>query len=237
MRLNLHGVVRAGHRLPKQAGVRLVVWEDLALVVSAHPEGRVGEPEALRHLEMLCELVKTGPVVPLRWGTTAPDDESARAEAIRPLATHLRAELDRLDGAVEAHVYLRFDEQAALRAVAGEPDRWTVARGATLGDRIKVGEAIARRVVAWRQERAQELLTPLIPYAREVEALPDRDHVEDRRAFLLPHEVLPAARQAVVAIDAENVVAEFVAPLPAFTFLHDVPRVRKDREQASRWGW
>lgn len=240
MTLTLHGVVRAGHPLPDPArfDVELVVREDLALVVSALPAGRgVAEQDAAQHLEMLCEMVQQGPVVPLRWGTVAQDDETARTEVIRPIAPHLRAELDRLDGLVEAHVYLQFDEEIALRAVAAESAGWNGRHGASLTDRVKAGEAIARRVVAWRQARSEDLLKPLTQYVQDVKVLEDQDHLEERRALLVRQEQLPSVRQVVGAIAAADVDSRFVAPLPAFTFLRDVSKVPDRRDQVSRWGW
>ncbi|WP_328617062.1 GvpL/GvpF family gas vesicle protein [Amycolatopsis sp. NBC_00355] len=241
MRLNLHGVVRAGHPLPgpdRPDAARLLVWEDLALVVSPLPVGRDVTPhDATQHLLTLSALVRQGPVVPLRWGTVAEDDESARAEVLRPLARHLRAELERLDGFAEAHVYLRFDEETALWAVSADPTGWKGRAGAGLTDRIKAGEAIARRLVSWRQARTDDLLKPLDRYVCEVKALDDQDHLEERRALLVRQEDLLSVQEAVAAIAAVDVDCRFVGPLPAFTFLRTVPKGPDDGSQASRWGW
>jgi hypothetical protein len=240
MTLNLHGVVRAGHPLPDPAqfDVRLVVWEDLAVVVSAlHRDRDVAEQDAAQQLGMLSEMVQRGPVVPLRWGTVAEDDESARTEVIRPVAPHLRSELERLDGLVEFHVYLQFDEETAMQAVAGERGGWGGRPAAALTDRVKAGEAIARRVVAWRRARSDDLLKPLNRYAQDVETLEDGDHLVERRAFLVRQENVPAASRAVAAIAAEDVDSRLVAPLPAFSFLRDVSKTSDDRDRASRWGW
>ncbi|MFI5588409.1 GvpL/GvpF family gas vesicle protein [Amycolatopsis sp. NPDC051758] len=241
MRLNLHGVVRAGHPLPGPArsdAARLVVWEDLALAVSPRPADRDVTPhDATQHLLTLSALVRQGPVVPLRWGTVAEDDESARTEVIRPLAHHLRAELDRLEEFVEAHVYLRFDEETALQAVADDPARWRSRGGRGLTDRIKAGEAIARDVVAWRQARADELLGPVMRYAAEVQALEEQEHLEERRALLVRREDLPVVQEVIGSIAVAGVDCRLVGPLPAFTFLRAVSKGVNDRGQESRWGW
>jgi len=95
--LLVHCVTRAD----QSSAARTVVWQDLAAVVS---EWRTPtQQDALAHLQMLSELVVAGPVVPLKYGTTATDEEAVRAEVLASSAPRLRAHLDRLDGLVEVH--------------------------------------------------------------------------------------------------------------------------------------
>ncbi|MFC0108348.1 GvpL/GvpF family gas vesicle protein [Kibdelosporangium aridum] len=177
MRLRLHGVVRAAHPVP--TGVRLVTWEDLAVVVSEVPDDRsLGVDDAMAHLQMLCGMVTNGPVVPLRFGTFADDEAAIPVEVLKPSATTLRGHLDRLDGLVEVHVYLRSPQ--------------------------------------W----GEDALAPVAALARESVSLPGTA----RRAFLLPLADVETARAAVAGH-----AAEFVAPLPAYSFLAPAA--------ASRWGW
>ncbi len=100
MTLQVYGVVRAGHpRAP-----RLVCWEDLAVVVGDVP----AEPDPAGHLAVLSTLVTDGPVLPVRFGTVAEDEEAIRTQVLAPSADAYRAELARLDGLTEVHVCLRF---------------------------------------------------------------------------------------------------------------------------------
>ncbi|MBN6038976.1 GvpL/GvpF family gas vesicle protein [Amycolatopsis sp. 195334CR] len=216
MTLNLHGVVRAGHPTDR----RLVVRAELAVVVTE------AEPDALRHLEILSGLVPHGPVVPLRFGTTAVDEEVVRTEVLARSAHSLRGHLDRLDGVAELHAYLRFDEDTALRAVHEENPGLRLGDGPDLAARIRAGERIAHLLVAWRRARADTLLAPVSALARAEAPLPDAEPTEDRRAFLVPLAKIEAARKLVTAIDGDC-----VAPLPAFTFLAE------PTAPASRWGW
>ena len=157
MTLQLFCVVRAGHpRAP-----RTVCWEDLAVVVGEAP----AEPDPATHLSVVSALVEGGPVLPVRFGTVAEDEDLVRTEVLAPAADRYRADLDRLDGLAEVHVCLRFTEPgAAWRAVrsdsllaevsdrardsvalpAGEhaDERWAFLVG--MGDLLVVREAVAR---------------------------------------------------------------------------------------------
>ena len=223
----MHGVVRAGH----PSGVRVVTWQDLAVVVSDWRAPT--RQDALAHLAMLSELVLAGPVVPLRFGTTATDEDAVRADVLAASADRLRGHLDRLDGVVELHAYLRFDEDEALQAVFDEHRSEWHGGGGNLSTRIRLGEWVAQHLVAWRHARSDALLAPVTAAARAEARLPDRDHTEERRAFLLSHEEVGPARAAIGALKAlAGVDAECVGPLPAYNFLTEPAETT-----SSRWGW
>jgi hypothetical protein len=225
--LLLHGVVRANH--PTAATrARVVTWQDLAAIVSE--SGAPTRENALSHLEMLSELVVAGPVVPVKFGTTTDSEDTVREEVLARSAPALRAHLERLDGLVEVHAYLRFDEEEALRAVFAESqDSWS-AGSVDLSARIHLGERVAGLLVAWRRARVDELLAPVAAVARAQVSLPDREHTEERRAFLLPLKEIDMAK-AVLAAAA----AEYVGPLPAYNFLTEPATA--PTATTSRWGW
>jgi hypothetical protein len=233
MSLLLHGVVRAGHRLPDDSPFRLVELDDLAVVVSDRVEDRpLTDEQAVAHLAGLCALLAGGPVLPLRIGTAAVDDAAARTAVLSFTVPTLRHHLDQLDGMGEVHVRLAFDEDTALRAIHEEG---TFTSGAAdLATGIAQGELIARKVVAWRGKQADVLLAPVS--ARAVALLDGGEHTEERRAFLVPLNRVEDVRAVVAALD--GVTATCVGPLPAFHFL-DLPahRVQDERPPVSRWGW
>ena len=103
---------------------------------------------------MLSRLVMDGPVVPLRFGTTAVDEDAVRTEVLAASAARWQEHLDRLDGAVEIHAYLAFDESAGLRSVFGEnPAGWRTDENLDLSARIRLGERVAQRLSDWRRGR------------------------------------------------------------------------------------
>jgi gas vesicle protein GvpL/GvpF len=204
--LFLHGVVRAGHPCPH----RVVTWADLAMVVTDVQLGQDAQ------LAILSELVLAGPVVPLRYGCTAADEDAVRTDTLAASATRLRADLDRLDGVTELHAYLRFNEEDALQAMFDEQWRG----GQDPSTDVRLDEHVAHRLVAWRRARSDALLSPISAAARAEVRLPDRDHAEERRAFLLPHKEVEPARAVIGALRIlAGVATECVGPLPAYHFL------------------
>ncbi|HKS46895.1 MAG TPA: GvpL/GvpF family gas vesicle protein [Amycolatopsis sp.] len=234
MRLHLHGVVRTSHPSPPGAPFRLVRAHDLAAIVSDAPSGRATtDQDALAHLEMLSRVVLDGPVVPFRLGTVAEDEDSARTDVLAQQAGLLREHLDRLDGVAEVHVYLRFSESAALRAVH-EEGGWRRVAGVDLAARIRIGEQIGQRLAAWRRAKSDALLTAVSALATGEVFLGEREHLEERRAFLVALDRLEDVRKAVADLGAD-VSTEYVGPLPAYSFLDG--EVSAEKAPASRWGW
>lgn len=217
MSLHLHAVVRARHRLPDGSPFRLIEVDDLAVVVSAH-HGELTSADATAHLAALCALLPSGPVLPLRIGTTAVDERTA-VLALR--VPGLREHLERLDGLAEMHVRLVFDEEIALRAVFDS--------GAFTGggrDPIAQGERIAQAVGAWRGKQADTLLEPVTAMASAVAVLDAGEPASELRAFLVSLDQLDAVRAAVAEINGTC-----TGPLPAYHFLDLAP------QPTSRWGW
>jgi hypothetical protein len=233
--LRLHAVIRAAHRLPDGSSFRLVALEDVAVVVSEHPDGRVlTEQEAVDDLAGLCALVPDGPVVPLRIGTTAVDETAARAAVHALSVPVVRDRLNQLDGVAEMHVRLVFDEDTALRAIHDESG--FTGSGADLAATVAQGERIARQIVAWRRNQADGMLAPASAVALAVALLDPPAHTEEHRAFLVPLGKVETVRDVVAALN--GVTATCTGPLPAFHFLDLAPRhPRHQGERASRWGW
>jgi len=186
--LLLYAVVRDGHPLPDPPPlglgdppepIRLVRGRAVAgfatcpVAVVASP---VAEPvnltdsDAERHLDILLGLLANGPVIPLRLGSVAPDEDAVRDEILGEAAPQLVARLDALDGLVEVHVDADEDETTAIRAVlATDPAlagvRATAVQTTDVRTRISLGERVADRVVMRRAEQAEQLLDELRPFA------------------------------------------------------------------------
>jgi len=224
MSLLLHGIVRAGH--PMAAGLRAVVADDLAVVVSDIGSAELTCEDARSHLDVLCGLLADGPVLPLRFGSTAPDEESVRDDALHPNPVALRAELDRVTGLVEVRVNLTFDETEVLGAlVAEEPGLAAPVSGFDAA--VEQGRRIEARAKAWMAQRSRELLDGL---AADMVRLPNPDDDSQRWALLVRADDLDRVAAALDALSGP-VTASSLGPLPPYNFVSLPVR------PVSRWGF
>jgi hypothetical protein len=249
MALHLYGVVRAGMSLPAggedSVDLSAVRHEDLAVVVSPLDEDvEPTDEDAVRHLDVLTGLVLAGPVLPLRFGTVAPDERSAREEVLACAAEELRAQLDAVDGLVELRLDLSFDEQTGLREVVAEDPslREPANPGARLPADIERGERIVRQLAQWRRARADALLSPLLKKVEASVRLDEPAPTVDRVALLCRLEQLDAVDDGVAQLGQGDhpPAVEYVGPLPVFSFLEQLAGPGAGAEPApegSRWGW
>lgn len=259
MPLHLYGVVRAGISVPTIEGVgeppgvvRAIEHDDLAALASEidDPE-RLGESDAVRHLDVLTAVVAEDAVLPLRFGTTAPDEQSVRDEVLAPAAARLRDQLTRFADLVELRVDLGFDEETTLRAVLADRsdirDLATPPPGSNwLEQQVTLGEAVAEALTGLIGEQGEAMVRPLAERARQAVRLPAPQTQVDRWAFLVPRSDLSEMDAIVSAVRADNpsVAVEYVGPLPVSSFLTEdsTEDSTENAEPAtssrsSRWGW
>ncbi|SNQ47136.1 Gas vesicle synthesis protein GvpL/GvpF [Frankia canadensis] len=273
MSVIVYGVTKVDHPEPEPAPVglgepggpvHLVRLGPLAAAVSATARlGVLGEQEAMRHVDILRLLLEAGPVLPMRLGTVAPDEESVRNEVLAPVGDMLPERLDAIDGVVELRVEAEEDERSALAAVLPGSALAGTTIPADLDSRIRLGERVADLVVARRIAQAEDVLALLRPLARADRSRRRHGGPEDpvlSWAFMVATEDVAefgaALRRARVA--HPELVIEQVGPLPAVSFV-DLPpelggRVAQDDPQAGwtgrpgeaagdtfagtgRWGW
>lgn len=246
-RLHLYGVVRAGTAVPPIRGVgdppgtpRPIVADDLAAVASDLPEDyQLSDQDAVEHLQVLNALVLSGPVLPLMYGTEAPDEEAVREEVLGLQAEDLRLLLDALDGLVELRVSIQFEEQDALRRMLEDnpqlKDLAARSRGAGMDVQVELGEQVAEALAGWCRQRGAELLEPLADLAQRTHPLDGREPTVDRWALLVPTTELSTMDKKVEELRrrAGGAEVEYVGPLPAFSFLDSV----LDEAAAARPRW
>lgn len=248
MTLHLYAVVRAGTDLPDHAGVQgealdIVTSGDLAAVVSpVDADIEATETDALAHLDVITSLLGAGPVIPMRFGTIAPDTDAVRREVIEPaydeFTEHLRATAD----LVEVLVTIEVDEEAALREILShDPGFGGASRGTgSMAERIALGEDIAGRLAAAVREWSDELVSGACGHAEAVATLDTPEHTTARFALLVRRDRLDsvdddlrrlpaAAGQGGVPYDVE-----YVGPLPPLDF---PLQSTVDTGGSSLWGW
>lgn len=252
--LYAYGLVRAGHPPPRVAGVgparaavRVVGSGPVAAAVSEIPPDLViGEDEARVQLHVLVDLLADGPVVPLRLGTVAADDEEVRTSVVDPVAADVSPVLDRLDGLVEIHVDVDDDEAESLAAIARAAPGLRADPAADLTERLELGRQLSTLLVDHRAALADDLLSRLRPYAvddvpRSVISGPEDPVL--RWAFLVRAGDVPLLDEQVVALRADhpNLSIRHVGPLPAAHFVDRMPETHDAAADTFRgsgsWGW
>lgn len=159
----VYGILRAapGFRLPDgtsgvgdpPAALRTLVEGDLAAVVCDAPERvRPKRRDLLAHQAVLTAVGARAPVLPMRFGSLAEDDDAVRA-VLRDRADHWSERLTALEGRAEYNVKAVHDTDAVVRQVLDEePDiRAMHEAGRAAGDgsheaRIRLGRAVAHAV-------------------------------------------------------------------------------------------
>lgn len=244
--LHVYAVVPAAAPLPALHGVgdpdeplRLVVEQDLAAVVSAVDDpAALTEDDAVHHYDVLAALAAETTVLPMRFGTAAPDDAAVRGEVLAEGADDLRDGLAALDGMVELRVDLAFDEQQVLRAVVSAHPELTGldGRAGDLEHRLRIGEAVSHEVQAWTQDRGDQLMAHPVALARRAFRLASDDAFVDRWALLVARDRVSEVDDAVAAIRQrdDGVWVEYVGPLAPAHFLDEPPG---EAASGSRWGW
>ncbi|MFF9838466.1 GvpL/GvpF family gas vesicle protein [Streptomyces sp. NPDC013740] len=209
------------------APVRVVTAGRLRAVVSdIEEEIRPKRRDLSAHQAVQERLMADGPVLPLQFGYTAPDDQAVVRVLEERADAYLEA-LERLRGCAEYHVRASRDQDALLREILRDSDR-----ARSLNDRIRGGDADPRlplelgEIVAGEVQRRQESLSDelarmLVPLAQEHRAHAPADGDVLNLSLLVrdddKDDLLRA--QARLAEQAEGVEFRFSGPLPPYSFV------------------
>jgi hypothetical protein len=246
--LLLYGVVRRGHPVPDvEPKVTAVESGELAVLATELPDGRdVVDSDATSYLDALTSAVAQGPVVPIRFGTVAPNADAVVAEVIEPAAKSLRQMLDQTEELVELRLDFVFDEDAAVEAVYREDDEVrAVARrtneSADLTAKIELGQLVAERVRDRRAERVDGWLERLAGTFEQLQVIETSDDTTSV-ALLVRRDQLDAVDSAASELNADldaDVAMRYVGPLPLFNYLDQltVDTTGRAEPSGSRWGW
>ncbi|MGN6105158.1 MAG: GvpL/GvpF family gas vesicle protein [Kofleriaceae bacterium] len=242
MELLIYGIVRAAHPEPPGAP-RLVRSGPIAAVVRDLPDdAALGDDDIVSYFDALVALMAGGPVLPVRFGTLAPDDGAVCRELLDADPGELAGRLEALDGLVEVWLHLEADlgghARELLSVTPGLLRAWrTRASAGGFDGQVEVGEAVSGQLSELRDALSEELLARLEGLAVAHKVLGTEAVTELRHAYLVSADRLPAFDAAVQqlrdALGAAYAI-EYVGPLPPFEFTDVEPRAPAGR---SRWGW
>lgn len=230
------GIVDAGTRLPTPldvplaAGLRLVEHDAVAAVVSTPPADRpLGRgSDLIDHDRLLGDLVTRGvAVLPMRFGTVLPDDDTVAAELLAAREDVLREQLARVRGMVQFTVKARYEQDRVLRHVVARYPQIAALRqrgAASFDDQLKLGEAVVRALAELRAVDGPALLDELGGSIERREHTVAEPEEVLSAAFLVSADGSDAFVQRVEAAAerrADRIRIRLLGPSPAYDFVGD----------------
>ncbi|MFJ8542648.1 GvpL/GvpF family gas vesicle protein [Streptomyces sp. NPDC093586] len=212
--------------------VRILKEGDLAAVVSDAPEDlRPKRRELLAHQNVLSEAGAAGCVLPMRFGSVAPDD-SAVTGVLAERAEHYKERLRALDDRVEYNIKANHVEEAVLHHVMAEnPEIRALAEanrkagGGSYESKIQLGEMVANAVKRKEGEDAGALERALEPSADAVSVGPESTGWLANVSFLVKRESAEEFLAAVERARREmpHLEVRVNGPLPPYSFVEPGP--------------
>lgn len=213
-------------------GVRILKEGELAAVVSDAPEDlRPKRRELLAHQTVLSEVGAAGCVLPMRFGSVAPDDKAV-TDVLAERAEHYRERLGALDGRVEYNIKANHVEEAVLHHVmARNPEIRALAEanrqsgGGSYEDKIRLGEMVAAAVKGKEGEDATALERALEGAADAVSVGPESTGWLANVSFLVNRESAEEFLAAVERVRGEmpHLEVRVNGPLPPYSFVEPGP--------------
>ncbi|GAB2892666.1 GvpL/GvpF family gas vesicle protein [Streptomyces deserti] len=237
----VYGITASSHpSLPEGMGgvgdpprpVRILREGELAAVVSDAPEGlRPKRKDLLAHQNVLSEAGAAGCVLPMRFGSIAPDDKAVTG-VLAERVEHYKERLRALDGRVEYNIKANHVEEAVLHQVMAEsPEIRSLAEanrqagGGSYEDKLRLGEMVAAAVKAKEADDATTLERALEPVAEAVSVGPESTGWLANVSFLVDRgsaeNFLAAVEQA--RKDMPHLEVRVNGPLPPYSFVEPGP--------------
>ena len=242
------GIVQAtNHELlfaESAAAFRLVRSGMLAAAVcDVADDAELSDEDAERYFNSLVGLLDRGPVLPVRFGTIAADDDAVSRDLLEAGEHELAERLEMLEGLVEVRLRIEVDALDEARKLIGASDprlqRWRTRAGSrSFDERIEVGREISETLGALRDELSDRVSDRLGALAVAHAQLRPEDVTELRHAYLIRANQLSEFDDAVRLIRAElppTCEVEYIGPLPPFEFT-DIELIAP-RSAHNRWGW
>lgn len=236
----VYGIIRVSHTplRPDLEGVggpprpvRVLRQGELAAIVSDAPEElRPKRRDLLAHQRVLDEAGAGGVVLPMRFGSVSPDDDTVTTVLAGNGAGFLER-LRALEGTAEYNIKANHDEEAVLRLIMADnddirsqADANREAGGGTQEQKIRLGEMIAAAVQAREATDAELLQQALEPKALAVSAGPQSTGWLANSSFLVHR---GSAEQFLAAVDEFRQEHPYLelrvnGPLPPYSFV-DIP--------------
>ncbi len=218
--------------------VHTIHYDNLAAVVSDSPiqEYDSTRRNVMAHTVVLEEVMKEYTLLPVRFGTVAPDQVSICDKLLKRRYGELNGLLQNMEGLIELGIKvfwyagLPFDEILVENPALRELRDSLAERPAeqTYYDRIALGEMVEKALAQKRVQCAERILSRLRPLVQQTRM---NDVVTDRMvlnaAFLVDANRQSDCDDAIQALDEEmgdRLIFKYVGPVPPYNFVSIVVR-------------
>jgi Gas vesicle synthesis protein GvpL/GvpF len=215
------------------AEIELVQRGDLAAAVGVihveRPPGR--RADLIAHHEVLDALAARGPVVPVQFGSVMRDRAEVVEDLLAPNEEHFAGLLEELTGRHQFNLRGSYLEEAVLAEVVAEDPEIAALRqrtrelpeDASYGERVRLGELVARAMEGKRAVDAQTVLDAVLPLCAAHRERPASgiDHVLDV-ALLVDDDQRNRFEETLEAVAEgvhERVRLRLVGPLAPYDFV------------------
>jgi Gas vesicle synthesis protein GvpL/GvpF len=217
-------------------GVQEVRAGALAAVVSLIDLERPprSRSDLLAHSAVLDALARSGPVIPVQFGSVLADLGSVENHLLRAREEQFQELLSELAERVQFVVRASYREEVILREVVAGDERIEELRArtrdlpeaASYADRVRLGELVARAVEERRTADAEGLLAEVLPLAvaSSMRAGSGMDHVVNV-ALLVDNDrvsMLEETLEELAAAVHERMTIRLLGPMAPYDFVSDV---------------
>lgn len=234
----VYGIVAAEHPVPVEvpgvgtppARLRVLHQGPVAAVVSDAPQRlRARRRDLLAHQDLLMRLAEDGPVMPMRFGSIAPDESTVREQLVAGEDSHL-ATLELLAAKVEVNVKAlpAADALAALvrQDAAVRRLREAARRRPDYEANVQLGAAIAAALSRRAAKAGRLAVRELSAHAHAVSAGPEVPGCELNTSFLVGRAAIDrfqAAARHFADNHRDHVELRVAGPLPCYSFVAAEP--------------
>lgn len=205
----------------------------LAAVVSDAPmiEYDNSRRNMMAHTKVLEEVMASGPLLPVRFGTVATDEEAIATKVLTERRAELGERLEQVRGRVELGLKASWREEVIFAEILAENPAIRRLRDALVGrppekahfERIQLGERIAKVLAQKRLEDEQRIMGRITPFAHMSKLnKPIGDHMVVNSAFLVDQKLEDTVDQSIRDMDAEfgaRFTFKYVGPVPPYNFV------------------
>ncbi len=216
--------------------VYLINYRRVAAAVSDTPivEYESSRRNMMAHTVVLEEIMTEFDLLPVRFGTVAPDMDTIESRLLVPRYDEFTGLLEQMHGRIELGLKAFWHEGAAFEEVARENEKVRKLRDALQGrslaetyyERIQLGEEVEKALNHIRARDEEVILSRLTPFSHKTKT---NKIVSDRMvlnaAFLVDRENGPAMDEAVKRMDEEfnrRLMFKYVGPVPPYNFVNIV---------------